>query len=246
MSNALIPIIQREGKPAVSARELYRFLELDPSNYSRWAKANITENGFAAQGEDWTRLVIQDETPNGGKIDREDFTVTLPFAKKLAMMSKSAKGEQVRDYFLLCEAAAVAAISRKPAKRLPHQTEAWLETRTETKGKRKTFAGVLAAHGCTGEAFSLITNAEYVALFGRTAAELRQRYGYKKSVSLRDRFNGTALLALGLTEAVAAEQLSERNVQGSFRCQETVATIAGNIARAIGGKLAPVALPAAV
>ena len=97
---ALIPILEREGKPSVLARELYRFLELRQGDFARWAEGNIVGNPFASENEDWMRLRVDAETPTGGKISREDFALALPFAKKLAMVSKSARAEQIRDYFL--------------------------------------------------------------------------------------------------------------------------------------------------
>lgn len=99
MSN-LIPI-NNDNK--VSGRELYDFLEMDKSNFARWAKTNIVENEFAEENSDFVRLVINEETPTGGKIQREDFQLTIPFAKKLCMISKSLKGETARNYFIAVE-----------------------------------------------------------------------------------------------------------------------------------------------
>ena len=86
-----------------TARKLYAFLELRPDNFSRWAKKNITANDFAVENEDYMRLVIEDETPTGGTIQREDYKLSASFAKKLSMQSKTAKGEQARQYFLKVE-----------------------------------------------------------------------------------------------------------------------------------------------
>ena len=44
-----------DEKGMTTARKLYEFLELNPSNYSKWLKRNITENEFAVMGEDFTR-----------------------------------------------------------------------------------------------------------------------------------------------------------------------------------------------
>lgn len=86
-----------------TARKLYAFLELRPDNFSRWCKVNITENQFATENEDYLRFVFYDETPTGGKIQREDYKLSASFAKKLSMMSKSEKGEQARQYFVKVE-----------------------------------------------------------------------------------------------------------------------------------------------
>ena len=86
-----------------TARKLYAFLELAPQHFARWCKKNITENDFATENEDYTRLTTNGETPTGGKNEREDYRLTAQFAKKLSMMSKSERGEQARDYFTSVE-----------------------------------------------------------------------------------------------------------------------------------------------
>lgn len=86
-----------------TARALYSFLELRPGNFARWCKSNITENQFAEEGTDYLRLFLDEETPTGGKIQREDYRLTASFAKKLSMMAKSEKGEQARKYFVTVE-----------------------------------------------------------------------------------------------------------------------------------------------
>lgn len=86
-----------------TARALYTFLELRPGNFARWCKANITENEFAEENTDYFRLLFEEETPTGGKIQRDDYKLSASFAKKLSMMSKSEKGEQARRYFVRAE-----------------------------------------------------------------------------------------------------------------------------------------------
>jgi len=43
------------------------------------------------------------EKSTGGR-QRKDYLLTLPTAKKLAMMARTSKGEQAREYFIQCEA----------------------------------------------------------------------------------------------------------------------------------------------
>lgn len=86
-----------------TARKLYEFLELRADNFSRWCKTNITQNEFATENEDYFRLVFDDETPTGGKIQREDFKLTAHFAKKLSMKGSGEKAEQAREYFTRLE-----------------------------------------------------------------------------------------------------------------------------------------------
>lgn len=96
--NELIKIQNQNGKETVNARELYEFLGFDKSHYSRWTKQNIEENPFAESGEDYQGFATM---ANGN--ETKDFALTIDFAKRLAMMAKTEKGEQARKYFIECE-----------------------------------------------------------------------------------------------------------------------------------------------
>lgn len=85
-----------------TASKLYAFLELSPSNYSKWCKSNITENEFADENVDFTRFVIKYESGVGTK-DREDFKLTAHFAKKLSCKGNGERAEQAREYFTSVE-----------------------------------------------------------------------------------------------------------------------------------------------
>lgn len=85
-----------------TAKKLYEFLELNQSNYSKWYKTNILDNRFAVENEDYIVFVPNDENPSGGR-PTQDFKLSADFAKKLAMISKSQRGEEARDYFIAVE-----------------------------------------------------------------------------------------------------------------------------------------------
>ena len=40
-----------------TAKKLYEFLELNPSNYSKWIKSNITDNEFAEENIDYEEFL---------------------------------------------------------------------------------------------------------------------------------------------------------------------------------------------
>lgn len=92
--------VSEDGK--ITARELYSFLELNPANFSHWAKANIENNQFADEGADYRVFVPNNENPQGGR-PTTDYLLSLDFAKKLCMVSKSPKGEAARNYFIEVE-----------------------------------------------------------------------------------------------------------------------------------------------
>lgn len=97
--NELIKITKDSaGKELVSARELHKFLELDKSQISRWLDSKIFKNGFFTENEDFVRLDIFVEGQQ-----TIDYAITLEIAKRLCMMTKSKKGEEIRSYFIECE-----------------------------------------------------------------------------------------------------------------------------------------------
>lgn len=95
MSN-IITIEEKNGKQAVSARELYDKLGLNKTQWARWAKKNIEKNEFAV-GE-FERF---DMMSSGKEII--DYALSINFAKKLCMQAKTIQGEQIRNYFIEVE-----------------------------------------------------------------------------------------------------------------------------------------------
>jgi len=92
--------LQIDGQGMTTAKALYFYLGLNPSNYSKWAKKNIVDNNFAVENIDYLSFVLQDErNPNPST----DYKLTADFAKKLCMIAKSSKGEEARDYFVQVE-----------------------------------------------------------------------------------------------------------------------------------------------
>ena len=96
--NQLIKITEKEGKQVVSARELYLGLGLNKSNWSRWYPKNIELNGYFNEGYDYIGVRHNDE---GNEI--QDFAISLEFAKHIAMMARTEKSHQYRNYFIQCE-----------------------------------------------------------------------------------------------------------------------------------------------
>lgn len=92
----------------VSARDAHKFLTDNVGDFSKWAKANITGNDFAESGADFTVVGVTQMVENNftkGLVPREitDYRLSIPFAKKLCMISRTMRGEQARDYFVEVE-----------------------------------------------------------------------------------------------------------------------------------------------
>jgi anti-repressor protein len=94
----LIKITDNSGKKAVSAKELYLGLELNKAHWSRWYPTNIQENDFFLENEHWQGFTIME---NGN--ETMDFAISIDFAKHIAMMARTEKSHEYRNYFLECE-----------------------------------------------------------------------------------------------------------------------------------------------
>lgn len=82
---------------SVSCTELYEYFELHKNLYSRFVQKEIIRNPYASEGKDYlTKLLSENRR---GRF-RQDYHLNIDFAMKLCMVSKSEKGEEVRDYLL--------------------------------------------------------------------------------------------------------------------------------------------------
>lgn len=117
-----------DGRQAVQCSQLYNALGLAENQYLRWINRNIINNPFGIEGEDYILLNSPNVSLRNGQniLTRPndeirqtlrqrrnrsrsmDFVLTLDFAKRLAMMTRTAQGESVRRYFLQCEKVAQA------------------------------------------------------------------------------------------------------------------------------------------
>ncbi len=136
-----------DAEGMTTAKKLYAFLELRPGDYSRWVKKNIEKNIYAEAGKDYIVFRMNAENPLGGRPTR-DYKLTARFAKKLAMASQSAKGEEARNYFIRIEEAVFAKAKDIPVTfnglSLEEQADAILEALEQGKSLPNTFRKNLA------------------------------------------------------------------------------------------------------
>lgn len=119
-------IIKNEnGNDAVLCSDLFKRLGLETKYFNRWQKKNITNNPFAIENLDFLPLKCTDYTLSNknnplntlkeglnknesftktrNRQRKQDFVLSLDFAKRLAMLCRTKEGEAVRKYFLFCE-----------------------------------------------------------------------------------------------------------------------------------------------
>lgn len=85
-----------------TASNLYAFLELNPTQFSRWCKRNIVNNKFSTENVDYICFDISVESAVKGQT-KTDYRITSDFAKKLSMTGNTERHEQARQYFVACE-----------------------------------------------------------------------------------------------------------------------------------------------
>lgn len=87
--------VNKNGEKVVSAKELYLGLGLSKDKFARWYPTNIEKNEFFLENVDWVGLDIMS---NGNQC--KDFEISLEFAKHIAMMARTEKSHEYRNYFL--------------------------------------------------------------------------------------------------------------------------------------------------
>lgn len=99
--NNLIKIKTNESQePVISGRELHEFLEVK-ERYTQWFQ-RMKEYGFV-ESVDFATVSEKTEIANGGYQERYDHLIKIDMAKELAMIQRTDKGKQARQYFIQIE-----------------------------------------------------------------------------------------------------------------------------------------------
>jgi phage anti-repressor protein len=102
-----------EGNNLVSARELYDFLEVK-TEFSKWC-TRMFEYGFE-EGRDFSLVKIGERYAH----NKTDYALMIDTAKEIAMLQRTDKGKQARQYFIECEKLAKSTLHQQPqAPQLP-------------------------------------------------------------------------------------------------------------------------------
>ncbi|MXV39379.1 hypothetical protein GO491_11940 [Flavobacteriaceae bacterium Ap0902] len=93
----LIKITEQNGKQAVSARELHKFLEIT-ERFGSWCD-RMFSYGFI-EGTDYHGCKFFNTLANQ---ELTDYALSIDCAKEISMLQRSEKGKQARKYFIECE-----------------------------------------------------------------------------------------------------------------------------------------------
>lgn len=180
--NELINVTLNENhEPIVSGRQLHEALEVKTA-YKDWFP-RMTEYGFT-EGEDFNPLKIEQVRQEGTrKVKRqiEDHIIKLDMAKEIAMIQRTNKGKEVRQYFIQVEKdfnspEKIMARALLMADKKIHK----LETQIEADKPKVLFADAVSASHTSilvGELAKLISQNGYKIGANRLFAWMREN-GY--------------------------------------------------------------------
>lgn len=98
----LIKISRNEQLNAevVSARELWYNLE-SKQEFTHWIKNKVTSNLLFIENEDYCLLdkIVEQKNGRGGH-NKIEYALTINTAKQVALMENTAKGKEIRQYFI--------------------------------------------------------------------------------------------------------------------------------------------------
>lgn len=148
--NELLKVNYDNDRITLSARELHEFLGVS-TRYNDWIK-RMVEYGFN-ENTDYQAITQKRVTAQGNETSFIDHEITLDTAKEIAMIQRSDKGKEVRQYFLELErrwnspeAVMNRALeySRKQVKALMEEKQGLIEENKELKPKA-LFADAVSA-----------------------------------------------------------------------------------------------------
>ena len=148
--NELLKVNYDNDRITLSARELHEFLGVS-TRYNDWIK-RMVEYGFK-ENTDYQAITKKRVTAQGNETSFIDHEITLDMAKEIAMIQRSDKGKEVRQYFLELErrwnspeAVMNRALeySRKQVKALMEEKQGLIEENKELKPKA-LFADAVSA-----------------------------------------------------------------------------------------------------
>lgn len=217
--NELLKVNYANDRITLSARELHEFLEIE-TPFKKWF-GRMAEYGFS-QEIDYREVMDKIvQNPKGGR-PSTDYEITLDMAKEIAMIQRSDKGKEVRQYFLELERRwnSPEAVMNRALEYSRKQVKALMEENKELKPKA-LFADAVSASDesiLIGQLAKLIRQNGYEIGQNRLFEWMRENGYLIKSGSRRNQPTQRAM-DMGLFEV---KERTISNPDGSTRITLTV------------------------
>lgn len=173
----LLQIKTFEGRTAVSARDLYEWLN-PGDHFAQWAK-RMFEYGFT---DNIDYKAVHEFVPAGngfGGTNRVDYILTMDCAKEISMIQRTEKGKQARQYFIECERKLSVTAHKLPVT----YADALRQLAEEVESKEK-MQKQLEAQKPAVEFFNAVTSSKDALPVGDVAKVLDMGIGQNKLFAL--------------------------------------------------------------
>ena len=189
MNNLINVTLNENQEPVVSGRQLHKVLGVK-TEYKKWF-SRMTEYGFA-ENEDFVKVTQKCLTSSTGQ-NMTDHVLKLDMAKEIAMIQRTDKGKEVRQYFIQVEkdfnspekimARALKIADRKIIS-LEHKNEA-LQLELEEARKQTDYLDLIL------QTKDMLTTTQIAQDYGMSANKFNQ---ILKQVGIQRKVNGQWIL----------------------------------------------------
>lgn len=189
-----LQVIEKEGIQAVSARELYKGLDIS-KRFSEWWKTNSKD---FVENEDFYGVYLKVQgNQYGGEQEIQDYAISLDMAKSICLMSRTELGKKYRNYLIKLEKAwntpeAVMARALQVANQTLDnikqqvaimQPKAVVYDELVDRSKTMNFRDMAAKLGFSQKEFMTILKAKYI--YKNSIGEYRAYSEYQQYFTLR-------------------------------------------------------------
>lgn len=200
--------------------------------YSRKDNAKSTLTNNFDQGVDY---IIQAPENSGAvakqgfsAFNRQEIYLTVDCFKAFAMLAGTAKGKEVRTYFLNCEKTLKELLKAQTVEQKNNLLKA--ETRKKHRATYSNRKTILKEHGVHPISQGHITRQDYKILLDKDTKELRENYGLSKTDLIIDHLPTADQATLSFAHVMQVESLEIKDIQGYYPVKSECGEIMKNVA----------------
>lgn len=201
--------------------------------YSRKDTAKNTLVSNFEQGVDYI-IQLPSETgavtmPGFPAFTRQDVYLTVECFKAFGMLAGTAKGKEVRKYFLRCEKQLKELLKAQAVDKQKEQKTLAAEVRDKHRKSYPARSSELVARGVRKASLGHFANADYKILRGLAGRKLRKILGITKKDLIVDHLETHEQALLVFSHALQVERMKQENTQTYRPCMEVCVDTTQNL-----------------